>query len=980
MSGEYGDLASITVMFDDLDEKEQIKIKEDLASVPNVKSVVYQQDDESCQKDGHSKYMVAVSAGTYSNEAREVLEEIKNRYQDYEIAVSGAVVDNDLLIKTLAGEIPVIAIIVVVIIFAILFLLCDSWIEPFLYMGCIGVAILINMGTNALLPSVSFMTFAVGALLQLGLSMDYSIMLMNRYNQEKLDDPNPTAAMKKALLHAFGAITSSSITTIVGLLVLVFMSFKIGQDMGVVLAKGVFISLICIFTILPGLVIMFDKLIMKTHKKSLNFKMDFIMKAVTKARFALILIVAVIVVFAVVLKGGLGIGYVKTFDNEDQAKIEDVFGIDNQIVLLYDHLEDKSKIAEYIGWLEGQDEVNSVQDYSNTIGKEYTYEELAKDMDMTESQAKMLYQMYRENQDTSEYEKITMYDLVCYLEENVAADPAYAEFMTAEQITQIKDAKKELENGKIKIADAEQEIKDGENELSDGEVKIADGEAQITKNERLLNESEKELKNGEAQIAESEKQISDGETQLAKAETNLAESEKQILAGEEQLAAAETELAGNEKQISDGEKQLAAAEAELAENEEQISAGEEQLAAARKQMLESGLDEETINAQLVQQEQALAEARQQLEAGKAELTAKKEELANGRKQLEAGKAELAAKKAELKEGRKQLEAGKAELAAKKQELADGRAKLELGLAKGKKNYDKREAIAKKDQRREYERSFNKMELEEFVDFIIKEVLTNETYADAITDDMRKELEDGQKEIADNKELMLGEEYNRMMVSLALPIEGDKTFSFIGKMKEKAENIFLDETWIVGDSTMGYEMDLGFSDELNFVTLLTVAAILAVVVVTFRSLVCSATLVAVIQAAVYIVTAIVAMMGISVNYIALILVQCILMGSTIDYGILFMSNYREMRQEKDKREAVVSAMNYSIKTIMTSSLILISCCLTVGFIMTQEIIAQTCSVIAYGALCAVILVIFLLPALAYVLDRFMIKKTKEVHGV
>ena len=79
MSGEYGDLASITVMFDDLDEKEQIKIKEDLASVPNVKSVVCLQDDESYQKDGHSKYMVAVSAGTYSNEARKVLEEIKDR-------------------------------------------------------------------------------------------------------------------------------------------------------------------------------------------------------------------------------------------------------------------------------------------------------------------------------------------------------------------------------------------------------------------------------------------------------------------------------------------------------------------------------------------------------------------------------------------------------------------------------------------------------------------------------------------------------------------------------------------------------------------------------------------------------------------------------------------------------------------------------------------------------------------------------------
>jgi Predicted exporters of the RND superfamily len=207
---------------------------------------------------------------------------------------------------------------------------------------------------------------------------------------------------------------------------------------------------------------------------------------------------------------------------------------------------------------------------------------------------------------------------------------------------------------------------------------------------------------------------------------------------------------------------------------------------------------------------------------------------------------------------------------------------------------------------------------------------------------------------------------------------DETFTFIGEMSEKAENMFAGEVWLVGDSTMGYEMDLGFSDELNFVTILTIVAILAVVIITFHSFVSSATLVAVIQAAVYIVTAIVAVMGISVNYIALILVQCILMGSTIDYGILFISNYREMRQEKDKVEAVASAMNYSIKTIMTSSLILISCCLTVGFIMTQEIIAQTCSVIAYGALCAVILVIFLLPALAYILDRFVVKKKKEVH--
>lgn len=1124
MSKEYGDLASITVMFDCLSKKEQTEIKEDLASISNVKSVVYLQDDETYQKDGYSKYTVAVSVGTYSKEAREVLKEIRDRYQDYEIAVSGAVVDNDLLVKTLIGEIPLIAVIVVVIIFAILFLLCDSWAEPFLYMGCIGVAILINMGTNALLPSVSFMTFAVGALLQLGLSMDYSIMLMNRYSQEKLKEPNPGTAMKKALIHAFGAITSSSVTTIVGLLILVFMSFKIGQDMGIVLAKGVFISLICIFTLLPGLVLMFDKLITKTHKKSLNFKMDFIMKAVTKGRFVLIPVVIVVVIFAVLFKDGLGIDYVKMFDNEEQERIETVFGVDNQVVLLYRHAEDQKNLAEYIRWLEQQDEVNSVQDYSNTIGKKYTYKELAEDMDMTEAQAKMLYQMYKNSKDDSDYEKITMYDLICYLDEQVAGNPAYAEFMTADQIAQIKDAREELEDGRTKIADAEQEMDDGEKELSDGEEELADGEAEIAKNEQLLDDSEKQLLSGEAQIAasekqllsgevqiagaevtlaESEKQLSDGESQIEEAETTLAESEKQLSDGETQIEEAEVTLAENEKQLSDGEAQITEAEATLvesekqlsdgetqiaegettlAENERQLSDSEAQIADARKQMLAAGMSQEAIDAQLAEQEQALAVARSQLETGKSELQEKKAELQEARRQLEAGKKELLENKAELQEGRKQLEAGKKELQEKKAELQEARRQLEAGkkellknktelkagrkqlesgktelaakelellegkiqlqdgkqelstgsrqltsgrsqledakqeleegkeeLSKGRKKLDNGktkleeskeiyeepmtveeladvmgEDVADVEEMLKMRRMTtldvedDKMSLEKFVRFITKEVLTNETYADAMTHDMRKDLKEGQSEITDNKELMLGDRYNRMMISLALPLEGDETFAFIGKMEEKAEETFTGSAWIVGDSTMGYEMDAGFSDELNFVTILTIVSILAVVIVTFRSFVCSATLVAVIQAAVYIVTAIAAMMGISVNYIALILVQCILMGSTIDYGILFISNYKEIRWEKSKREAVILAMNHSMKTIMTSSLILISCCLTVGFLMTQKIIAQTCSVIACGALCAVILVIFLLPALAYVLDRFIVKKENKNH--
>lgn len=446
MSEEFGDLAGITVMFDNLNEAERMKIKEELEAIPNVKSVIYISNDENYQKDNHSKYMVTVSAGTYSKEAGTVLDEIRKKYKGSSVMVSGAVVDNDLLVTTLMDEIPVIAIIVVVIIFIILFLLCDSWVEPFLYMGCIGVAILINMGTNALLPSVSFMTFAVGALLQLGLSMDYSIMLMNRYNQEKLEDPKPVTAMKRALINAFGAITSSSVTTIVGLIVLVFMSFKIGQDMGIVLAKGVFISLICIFTLLPGLVIIFDKAIMKTHKKALNINMKGIMHLVVKARFVLIPAVTVIVALAVVIKGGLGISFIKMFENEDQQKIEDVFGVDNQIVILYDNSEDRSHLDSYIAWLEDQEPVNSVQDYSNTIGKEYTYTELALGMNIDIEQAKMLYQLYSGNY--AEETKISLEEFLRFIKEDLLTNETYASAVTEEMNRMVSEGWREIQENR----------------------------------------------------------------------------------------------------------------------------------------------------------------------------------------------------------------------------------------------------------------------------------------------------------------------------------------------------------------------------------------------------------------------------------------------------------------------------------------------------------------------------------------------------
>lgn len=683
MSQEFGDLSGITVMFRGLETKRQNEITSELMQIPHVQSVVYLPNDEAYQKDSCSRYQVTVAADPYSKEAAGVLEEIRETYKGDDISLSGAVCDSGLLVETLEDEIPLIALVAVLIIFAVLFLLCDSWAEPFLFMGCIGIAVLLNMGTNALLPSVSFMTNAVGALLQLGLSMDYSIMLMNRYMQEKKVDPEPKGAMKRALAHSFGAITGSSVTTIAGLLVLVCMSFRIGQDMGIVLAKGVFISLLCIFTLLPGLAVKADPLICRTHKRSFHLNMNGIMKAVTKGRFVLAALILIVTVGAVLLKGDLGISFIKMFENEEQQQIESVFGVENQTVLLYEQNEEPEQVASYIKWLENQENICSVQDYSNTLGKPYTSAALAEEMNLDPAQVQLLYQLY-------------------------------------------------------------------------------------------------------------------------------------------------------EYQNPSQEKEAA--------------------------------------------------------AGDSEQTA--------------------------------------------------------------------------------------ITLEQFLTFVTENILTNELYASSMTEEQKKQLQDGQKQLAESKALMAGKRYNRMVITADYPVEGHETFSYIKSIQKKAEQTFGGSYYFIGDSAMGYEMDQGFAKELNFVTILTIVTILVVVLITFRSLIGASMLVVLIQSAVYITTAIVCLQGITVNYIALILVQCILMGATIDYGILLLSNYREARTVNEPRPALLQAMDRSIQTILTSSLILIGSCLTVGLMMSQKIIAQTCSFIACGAFCALLLVLFILPALLLLLDRFLIKKRKE----
>ena len=159
--------------------------------------------------------------------------------------------------------------IAVLLSFIVLLLTTDSFLVPVLFLLSIGMAILYNLGTNVFLGEISYVTKALAAVLQLGVTMDYSIFLLNSYEEEKRNYPTDRyKAMGYAIANTFKSVTGSSVTTVAGFIALCFMSFTLGMDMGIVMAKGVILGVIACITILPAFVLVFDKPIQKTrHKK-----------------------------------------------------------------------------------------------------------------------------------------------------------------------------------------------------------------------------------------------------------------------------------------------------------------------------------------------------------------------------------------------------------------------------------------------------------------------------------------------------------------------------------------------------------------------------------------------------------------------------------------------------------------------------------------------------------------------------------------
>lgn len=436
MNDEFPELdtSALNVMFKDLSPEDKNKIKDGLENIEGVSSVTYD-DSDKYNKDEYTLYEITVDGADDSKNAANVYKSVKNNYKDYEVYTSGEVATRNAPVLNIA--VIALAIFCAMI---ILIIMCDSYVEPFLFLFVIGLAVFLNKGTNIIFSSVSNITTSICAILQMALSMDYSIMLMNRYTQEKEHTKNKEEAMKNALYHSFGSISSSSVTTIVGLLALVFMSFTIGRDLGIVLAKGVIFSLISIFLALPALILMFDSLIEKTQKKHFTMKLDWLGNFSFGIRHMAIFLFIIIFALSYFLKGNLQY----EFTSKEQDDIARVFKENNQIALIYPSNEE-DYVGAYCRSLEGTEKIDQILCYGNTINEPLKYDELknkfsdlGQDVDIDDYVLKLIYFNYYNKQETT----MTFNDLVTFIENKVYPNAELSKEITPEireNITKLKN-------------------------------------------------------------------------------------------------------------------------------------------------------------------------------------------------------------------------------------------------------------------------------------------------------------------------------------------------------------------------------------------------------------------------------------------------------------------------------------------------------------------------------------------------------------
>lgn len=377
MDEQFMTYGSAKVMLANVTFNQADSLVDSIENVDGVKEVAF--DDSSDHFKGTNALFDITFSGTSDEQvSKDALNSVKDILADYDVYVSTEVGSEESSAESLAKDMNIILVLAVVVIVAVLLLSTKAYLQIPVLLITFGVAAILNMGTNYWFGTISSITNSIAVVLQLALAIDYAIILCDRFMEEH-ETLDAEEAVKVALSKAIPEISSSSLTTISGMVAMMFMQFRLGYDMGIILVKAIILSLISVFFLMPGVLLIFAKGIDKTHHKCYVPKITIVGKFANKTKYIIPPLFIICLVFAFMKSNNCQYIYdtssivsaKKSESKIAQETIEETFGASNQLVVMVPKGDYESE-HKVVKKLQNLDYVTSALALSNvSINDEY---------------------------------------------------------------------------------------------------------------------------------------------------------------------------------------------------------------------------------------------------------------------------------------------------------------------------------------------------------------------------------------------------------------------------------------------------------------------------------------------------------------------------------------------------------------------------------------------------------------------------------
>lgn len=1004
INGEIGLPSTISLMIKDISISEANTIKDSIQDIDDISVVIFDPDNGNFV-DGNALMTIMLSKDVTNTEV--VLDEISDTLSTYDISISGEAANLVYQQQRIIDEVPIALIASIVIILVILLLTTNSYLEPFVFMIVIGISIVINLGTNIMFDYISYITKSIVAILQLGLSMDYSIMLLQSYYREKEECSDSKEAMINAFAHSTRTIVSSSLTTVIGLLALCFMTSSIGTDIGLVLAKGIIISLISVLLLLPILILWVEKIPFNKTHKTVNISGLSLRKSSKKFSF-IFTIVAVLFIFTMFfLQTKNTYSFVDATKYSGEQEIKKVFGSTNTFVvgIVNDDLleENEQKIlaqinAEYdnriINYLGISDSLNQPLDYSALTPM------------VTNDESKMIFALYALDDGfdyTMTYEQYIatletlletnkdmnsedIQPLLDVIQLNHIKDNSYS----LEELAKLLDSLGVLESNATNTAllDSIYGLYAYNNSL------ISDTTVSPLLYLNVLQAVASETFTTE-QAANLETLITSLGTLNQTLSSDVTQEEFQYLMASQFGASIETDTVENLYQNYFAVNQIPTSDTitlhfllNFIVDHQLLSADMllpiaqtlqvEQLAVSPSTM---DLVVDTINTLIM----AVDPSAEEIIIPDSYNSLVYVQALSALHRYDDISFPLSA----FISTTQTLSTDSLFAAMMDEEITTTIATLETQMTLLHQNtvYHMSDMIAMLSpvpnagvaQLSEAIYAISLSATNQLESYTIKAqslltYISNSTLI-PLTASETKTVADLQEELTIIRNLISSDDVSLLIINTSFPAESEETREFIGFMYDEVLPSVDADTYFIGSSVSNLEIQDCFEQDLLRINLITIGAILVILIITFRSFIIPFILVFVIEGAIWTTLSVSYITSTDIFFICYVIIGAIQLGATIDYAIVLTHNYQTARKETDKSTALSIALKKSTPTILTSGLILIVAGGTIGLLMSQATVAEVGNFISRGAFISVIAVLIVLPSFLYTLDSFILKHDK-----